>query len=121
MDNQSWLDGGGEQEVEKGAQPAPKRRARQLTEEDLPVNDYVSVGKCMLGCPVCTPRVPTDTLATLMLALPGRRRMGWSSTPCGTSEAIAAPSAAAPTATAGGCASPSWATTPTPTATRAGG
>lgn len=35
----------------EAALPGPKRRARQLTEEDLPVNDYVSVGKHALGCP----------------------------------------------------------------------
>ncbi|XP_009330664.1 PREDICTED: tenomodulin [Pygoscelis adeliae] len=51
VDNQSWLDGGSEYEVEKDAQPGPKRRARQLTEEDLPVNDYVSAGNHTLGCP----------------------------------------------------------------------
>ncbi|XP_067160092.1 tenomodulin [Apteryx mantelli] len=42
--NQSWLDGENEHEVEKDAQPGPKRRARQLTEEDLPVNDYTENG-----------------------------------------------------------------------------
>lgn len=49
VNNQSWLDGESEREVEKDAQPGPKRRARQLTEEDLPVNDYVSVGNHILG------------------------------------------------------------------------
>ncbi|XP_030353763.1 tenomodulin isoform X4 [Strigops habroptila] len=44
IDNQSWLDGGSEHEVEKDAQPGPKRRSRQLTEEDLPVNDYSENG-----------------------------------------------------------------------------
>lgn len=74
-------------------------------------------------CPGHVPGVPRPpTLLTkLTLAFPDSRRTGWSSTPCGMSEATAAPSAAAPTATAGGSASPSWATTPTPTATRAGG
>ncbi|KGL80957.1 Tenomodulin, partial [Tinamus guttatus] len=43
-DNQSWLDGDSERGVEKDARAGPKRRARQLTEEDLPVNDYVSAG-----------------------------------------------------------------------------
>lgn len=57
MDNQSWLDGGSEHKVEKDAQPGPKRRARQLTEEDLPVNDYVSAGNHTLGCPDHGPRV----------------------------------------------------------------
>lgn len=75
------------------------------------------------GCPGHVPGVPRPpTLLTMLtLAFPDSRRTGWSSTPCGTSEATAVPSAAAPTATAGGSASPSWATTPTPTATRAGG
>jgi len=49
VDDQSWLDRGSEHEVEKNAQPGPKRRARQLTEEDLPVNDYVSEGNHTLG------------------------------------------------------------------------
>ncbi|NXE51289.1 TNMD protein, partial [Casuarius casuarius] len=44
VNNQSWLDGGDEHEVGKDAQPGPKRRARQLTEEDLPVNDYTENG-----------------------------------------------------------------------------
>ncbi|NXV38862.1 TNMD protein, partial [Rissa tridactyla] len=44
VDNQSWLDGGSEHKVEKDAQLGPKRRARQLTEEDLPVNDYSENG-----------------------------------------------------------------------------
>ncbi|KFQ99737.1 Tenomodulin, partial [Opisthocomus hoazin] len=44
VDDQSWLDRGSEHEVEKNAQPGPKRRARQLTEEDLPVNDYSENG-----------------------------------------------------------------------------
>ncbi|KAM6061261.1 LOW QUALITY PROTEIN: tenomodulin [Chlamydotis macqueenii] len=44
IDNQSWLDGGSKHEVEKDEQPGPKRRARQLTEEDLPVNDYSENG-----------------------------------------------------------------------------
>ncbi|NWY64958.1 TNMD protein, partial [Erithacus rubecula] len=44
IDNQSWLDGGNEQELEKDTQGGPRRRARQLTEEDLPINDYVSGG-----------------------------------------------------------------------------
>nr|XP_009683262.1 PREDICTED: tenomodulin [Struthio camelus australis] len=44
VNNQNWLDGGNEHEVEKDAQPGPKRRARQLTEEDLPVNDYTENG-----------------------------------------------------------------------------
>lgn len=57
VDNQSWLDGGSEHEVEKDAQLGPKRRARQLTEEDLPVNDYVSAGNHTLGCPGHGPRV----------------------------------------------------------------
>lgn len=64
VDSQSWLDGGTEQEMEKDTQPGPKRRARQLTEEDLPVNDYVSVGNhtlgvlvMLLGCPGHSPRV----------------------------------------------------------------
>ncbi|XP_063279533.1 tenomodulin [Prinia subflava] len=43
-DNQSWLDGGSEHELEKDTQAGPKRRARQLTEEDLPVNDYSENG-----------------------------------------------------------------------------
>ncbi|XP_065585843.1 tenomodulin [Cyrtonyx montezumae] len=43
-DDQSWLDGGNEHEMEKAALPGPKRRARQLTEEDLPVNDYTENG-----------------------------------------------------------------------------
>lgn len=41
IDNQSWLD---EDEEKQDTQAGPKRRARQLTEEDLPVNDYVSEG-----------------------------------------------------------------------------
>lgn len=40
--NQSWLDAGSEHEEKQDTQAGPKRRARQLTEEDLPVNDYVS-------------------------------------------------------------------------------
>ncbi|XP_061301505.1 tenomodulin isoform X2 [Pezoporus flaviventris] len=44
VDNQRWLDGGSEHEVEKDAQPGPKRHARQLTEEDLPINDYSENG-----------------------------------------------------------------------------
>ncbi|NXR56963.1 TNMD protein, partial [Hippolais icterina] len=44
IDNQSWLDGESEHELDKDRQAGPKRRARQLTEEDLPVNDYVSEG-----------------------------------------------------------------------------
>ncbi|NXK65200.1 TNMD protein, partial [Sylvietta virens] len=44
VDNQSWLDGGSEHELEKDTQAGPKRRARQLTEEDLPVNDYSENG-----------------------------------------------------------------------------
>lgn len=76
-----------------------------------------------LGCPGCVPGVPQRhvPLTALTVALPRSRRTGWSSTPCGMSEATAVPSAAAPTAIAGGSASPSWATIPTPTATRAGG
>lgn len=42
MDSQSWLDGGKEHELEEDTRAGPKRRARQLTEEELPVNDYVS-------------------------------------------------------------------------------
>lgn len=57
VDNQSWLDAGSEHDVEKDPQAGPKRRARQLTEEDLPINDYVSEGKCTLGCPGSGPRV----------------------------------------------------------------
>lgn len=41
IDNQSWLDGGSEHELEKDMQAGPKRRARQLTKEDLPINDYL--------------------------------------------------------------------------------
>lgn len=44
LDSQSWLDGGNKQELEKDTQAGPRRRARQLTEEDLPINDYVSEG-----------------------------------------------------------------------------
>uniref|UniRef100_A0A8C3V1G7 Tenomodulin n=1 Tax=Catharus ustulatus TaxID=91951 RepID=A0A8C3V1G7_CATUS len=44
MDSQGWLDGGSEQELQKDTQGGPKRRARQLTEEDLPVNDYSENG-----------------------------------------------------------------------------
>ncbi|XP_072192205.1 tenomodulin [Excalfactoria chinensis] len=43
MDEQSWPDGGSERGTE-AALPGPKRRARQLTEEDLPVNDYTENG-----------------------------------------------------------------------------
>lgn len=57
VDNQSWLDAGSEHDVEKDPQPGPKRRARQLTEEDLPINDYVSEGNCTLGCPGNGPRM----------------------------------------------------------------
>ncbi|KFV70220.1 Tenomodulin, partial [Dryobates pubescens] len=42
--NQSWLDGQSEHEMEKDTQPGLKRQARQLTEEDLPVNDYSENG-----------------------------------------------------------------------------
>ncbi|KFP09806.1 Tenomodulin, partial [Egretta garzetta] len=44
VDNQTWLDGGSDREVGKDAQLGPKRQARQLTEEDLPVNDYSENG-----------------------------------------------------------------------------
>ncbi|NXP41297.1 TNMD protein, partial [Leiothrix lutea] len=44
LDDQSWLDGGSDHGLGKDRQAGPKRRARQLTEEDLPVNDYVSEG-----------------------------------------------------------------------------
>ncbi|XP_062440693.1 tenomodulin [Rhea pennata] len=44
VNNQSWLDSGNEHKGEKDAQLGPKRRARQLTEEDLPVNDYTENG-----------------------------------------------------------------------------
>lgn len=43
-DSQSWLGGGSEQEQEQDRRAGPRRRARQLTEEELPVNDYVSEG-----------------------------------------------------------------------------
>jgi len=86
----------------------------------LPSQDVLSM---LLGSPDHVPGVPwpRTPLAELMLAFPGSRRTGWSSTPRGMSKATAAPNAAEPTATAGGSASPSWATTPTRTATRAGG
>lgn len=48
-DSQSWLDGGSEHELQEDTQAGPKRRARQLTEEDLPVNDYVSEGTTPWG------------------------------------------------------------------------
>ncbi|NXA52181.1 TNMD protein, partial [Nothocercus julius] len=43
-DNQSWLDGASERGEQKDARAGSKRRARQLTEEDLPVNDYTENG-----------------------------------------------------------------------------
>lgn len=65
IDNQSWLDGGSEHELGKDRQAGPKRRARQLTEEDLPVNDYVSKGiapgvpwPCSQGVPALLLEMP---------------------------------------------------------------
>lgn len=82
----------------------------------------------LLECLGCLPRVPRPHVPLSLHVSPfadtgfsHSQRTGWSSTRCGMSKATAVPSAAVPTATAGGSASPSWATTPTPTATRVGG
>ncbi|TRZ07814.1 hypothetical protein HGM15179_019290, partial [Zosterops borbonicus] len=53
IDNQSWLDRGSEHELED-TQVGPKRWARQLTEEDLPVSNYCHCANCYCWC-VCEP------------------------------------------------------------------
>ncbi|NXR36054.1 TNMD protein, partial [Zosterops hypoxanthus] len=50
IDNQRWLDRGSEHELED-TQVGPKRWARQLTEEDLPVSNYSSI---FISCPIAT-------------------------------------------------------------------
>uniref|UniRef100_A0A8D0L4J5 Tenomodulin n=1 Tax=Sphenodon punctatus TaxID=8508 RepID=A0A8D0L4J5_SPHPU len=44
VSKRDWAEGQNEDHVDKDAKPGTKRQARQLTEEDLPVNDYTEVG-----------------------------------------------------------------------------